>query len=182
MMDRLKEALSELKLGGVIAFPSEGVWGLGCDPNNESAVTKLLRLKQRPMDKGLILVGGTIRHMEPYIEVERYKAKLLTKWPGPHTWVVPTFSTPKWITGRNSSVAVRVSSHPVISLLCGKFGGAIVSSSANLQGETPAKSRKEVEEIFEGIKVVEGKLGILQGPTPIQEIETNNWIRKPNVL
>ena len=132
MMDRLKEALSELKLGGVIAFPSEGVWGLGCDPNNESAVTKLLRLKQRPMDKGLILVGGTIRHMEPYIEVERYKAKLLTKWPGPHTWVVPTFSTPKWITGSNSSVAVRVSSHPVISLLCGKFGGAIVSSSANL--------------------------------------------------
>ena len=72
-MDRLKEALIDLKLGKVIAFPSEGVWGLGCDPNNEVAVAKLLRLKQRSMNKGLILVGGTLEHMKPYIEVEKYK-------------------------------------------------------------------------------------------------------------
>jgi len=182
MMGRLKEALIDLKLGKVIAFPSEGVWGLGCDPNNEVAVAKLLRLKQRSMNKGLILVGGTLEHMKPYIEVEKYKTKLLTKWPGPHTWVVPTVSAPKWITGENFSVALRVSSHPVISLLCEKFGGAIVSSSANLQGKTPAKSRKEVEKFFKGINVVGGNIGVLQGPTPIQEIETNNWIRKPSLL
>jgi len=174
----LNEALVELKLGRVIAYPSEGVWGLGCDPENETAVNKLLCLKQRESDKGLILVGGSLDQMEAYIEVKKYKTKLMTKWPGAHTWIVPTKTTPPWIMGRHSSVALRVSNHPVILSICKLFGGAIVSSSANVQGQLPARSKKEVQKFFKGIPLVEGDLGNIKGSTPIQDIETGRWIRR----
>ena len=177
-MNGLKEALMELKLGRVIAFPSEGVWGLGCDPENENAVKKLLCLKQRESDKGLILVGGNLDQMEAYIEIKKYKIKLMTRWPGAHTWVVPTKTTPSWIMGKHSSVALRVSNHPVILSICKLFGGAIVSSSANLQGQPPARSKKEVQKFFKGIHLVEGDLGSIKGSTPIQDIETDKWIRR----
>ena len=75
-MEGFKEALNDLRLGEVIAYPSEGVWGLGCDPRNKKAVLKLLNLKKRPMDKGLILVASNISQMEPYIDLRKYKTKL----------------------------------------------------------------------------------------------------------
>ena len=132
-MEGFKEALNDLRLGKVIAYPSEGVWGLGCDPRNKEAVLKLLNLKKRPMDKGLILVASNISQIEPYIDLKKYKKKLMTKWPGPHTWVVPTKTVPKWIRGEFTSVALRLTEHPVLKLICEDFQSAIVSSSANLQ-------------------------------------------------
>ena len=78
-MEGFKEALNDLRLGKVIAYPSEGVWGLGCDPRNKEAVLKLLNLKKRPMDKGLILVASNISQMETYIDLKKYKKKLMTK-------------------------------------------------------------------------------------------------------
>ncbi|SVD19717.1 uncharacterized protein METZ01_LOCUS372571, partial [marine metagenome] len=111
-MKGLQQALIELELGGVIAFPTEGVWGMGCDPENELAVKKLISLKERSVEKGLILVGGSLEQMEKYVDILKYKSRLMTKWPGAHTWVVPTKKAPSWITGKHSSVAVRVSDHP----------------------------------------------------------------------
>ena len=109
---------------------------------------------------------------------KKYKIKLMTRWPGAHTWVVPTKTTPSWIMGKHSSVALRVSNHPVILSICKLFGGAIVSSSANLQGQPPARSKKEVQKFFKGIPLVEGDLGSIKGSTPIQDIETDKWIRR----
>ena len=140
-MKGLQQALIELELGGVIAFPTEGVWGIGCDPENELAVKKLIDLKERSVEKGLILVGGSLEQMEKYIDILKYKSRLMTKWPGAHTWVVPTKKAPPWITGKHSSVAVRVSNHPVIFSICKSFGKAIVSSSANFEGNCPARSK-----------------------------------------
>ena len=178
-MKGLEEALVDLKLGKVIAYPSEGVWALGCDPKNENAVNKLLSLKKRPLEKGLILVGGSLDDMKPYIEVKKYQTKLMTKWPGAHTWVVPTSTTPSWISGNNSTVALRVSNHPVILLICKLFKGAIVSSSANLNGSPPARSKKDIKKFFKGVSSIEGKLGRLNRPTPIQDVETGRWLREP---
>lgn len=178
-MNAIEQALEKLNEGEVVAYPSEGVWALGCDPKNEIAVRELLRLKKRPLEKGLILVGANLKQMEPYIEVKKYQTKLMTKWPGAHTWVVPTKATPPWIRGRHTSVALRVSNHPVISSLCKLFGGAIVSSSANLEGDLPARSINQVLKFFNGIASVEGNLGSLKGATPIQDVETDEWIRAP---
>ena len=177
-MKGLEEALLDLKLGKVIAYPSEGVWALGCDPKNEIAVNKLLSLKKRLLEKGLILVGASLDDMEPYIEVKKYKTKLMTKWPGAHTWVVPTKKAPSWITGKHPSVAVRVSNHPVIFLICESFGKAIVSTSANFEGSSPARSKREVQKLFKEITIIEGSLGGLEGPTPIQNVVTKEWLRK----
>ena len=177
-MEGFKEALNDLRLGKVIAYPSEGVWGLGCDPRNKEAVLKLLNLKKRPMDKGLILVASNIRQMETYIDLKKYKKKLMTKWPGPHTWVVPTKTAPKWIRGEFTSVALRLTEHPVLKLICEDFQGAIVSSSANLQGERPSSTKEEVKRIFKDVSIIGGELGSLRKGTPIQDIQTEKWIRK----
>ncbi len=176
-MPEIDKILADLRLGKVIAYPSEGVWGLGCDPNNKRAVLDLLKLKHRPQSKGLILVGSKLDQMSPYIDTEKYKKKLMTKWPGPHTWVVPTKKTPSWIKGQNKSVALRVSSHPVIVEICDKFGGAIVSTSANQQGKPPLKTKEEVRNTFSEVSLVDGSLGDLCGATPIKDIVTNKWIR-----
>ena len=176
-MKGLHQALIELKLGGVVAFPTEGVWGIGCDPENELAVRKLINLKERSLEKGLILAGGSLEQMEQYIDVLKYKSRLMTKWPGAHTWVVLTKKAPSWITGKHSSVAVRVSNHPVIFSICKSLGKAIVSSSANLEGSSPARSKDEVQKLFKEIVIIEGSLGTLEGPTPIQDVETGEWIR-----
>ena len=153
-MEGFKEALNDLRLGKVIAYPSEGVWGLGCDPRNKEAVLKLLNLKKRPMDKGLILVASNISQIEPYIDLKKYKKKLMTKWPGPHTWVVPTKTVPKWIRGEFTSVALRLTEHPVLKLICEDFQSAIVSSSANLQGESPSSTKEEVKRIFKDVSII----------------------------
>ena len=177
-MNGLDEALVDLKQGKVIAYPSEGVWGLGCDPVNEEAVYRLLKLKNRPVSKGLILVGSKLEQMKPYVNINKYKAKLITKWPGPHTWIVPTRTTPSWIRGNYDSVALRVSNHPIIIEICNKFGGVMVSTSANMKGKKPVTTQQEVEELFEGLSIVEGSLGTLNSPTPIQDIQTDKWIRE----
>ena len=178
-MGSISEALIELRQGKVVAFPSEGVWGLGCDPINKHAVKELLRLKKRPPEKGLILVGSSLGQFEPYIDIKKYKSKLMTKWPGAHTWAVPTRTTPPWVTGQYSTVAVRVSKHAVIKSICRSFGGVLISSSANVKGETPARSKEEVQKIFKDIIIVDGSLGSHKGSTPIQDIETDEWIRRP---
>ena len=176
-MKGLQTALADLKLGKIIAYPSEGVWGLGCDPQNEEAVYKLLKLKKRPVSKGLILVGSNIEQMKQYININKYKEKLISKWPGPHTWIVPTEDAPVWIRGKYDSVALRVSSHPTIVEICDKFEAAIVSTSANIQGKKPLRTKQEVEKSFDQLSIVEGSLGSLKGSTPIQDVVTERWIR-----
>jgi len=176
-MKGLQKALADLGLGKVIAYPSEGVWGLGCDPQNEEAVYKLLKLKKRPVSKGLILVGSNLEQMKRYININKYKEKLISKWPGPHTWIVPTADTPIWIRGKYNSVALRVSSHPTIVEICDQFEAAIVSTSANMQGEKPLKTKQEVKNKFDHLSIVEGSLGSLNDSTPIQDIVTDRWIR-----
>jgi len=177
-MDSLGSVINSLKNGEVIAYPTEGVWGLGCDPSNEKAISRLLKLKGRSEAKGLILIGSSLKQFSKFIEVEKYKDKLLEKWPGPHTWLVPPRpEISKAIIGNNEKIALRLSSHKQVIELCEEFKGAIISSSANKENTPTLESPEEIKGIFPDIKVLKGKLGGLNRPSKIQDLLTGELIR-----
>ncbi len=177
MRASVNKAISLLNSGEVIAYPTEGVWGLGCDPNNEDALKKLISLKKRDPQKGLILVGSDILHFSEFVNLEKYGKKMMEKWPGPHTWIVPSMLISPLITGESTSVALRLSDHQTVKEITETFGGAITSSSANIEGKEPAKAKEEVEEAFKETFIVDGELGNLDSATPIQDLISGNWIR-----
>ncbi len=180
----LNQALRVLRGGGVIAYPTEAVWGLGCDPFNAAAIERLLELKRRPMHKGLILVAADMTQIKPLLQglSDDQLAQLEASWPGPVTWLIPDPKgwAPEGVRGRHSSVAVRVSDHPVVRALCSAFGGPIVSTSANRSAAAPARSRLKVNTYFgQSLDyVVPGALGKLERPTQICDLGSKQLIRR----
>ena len=155
-MSSLGSVLEHLYSGETIAYPTEGVWGLGCDPNNSFAIEKLLRLKGRSKEKGLILIGSSFEQFIEFSHVENFKDKLMTKWPGPHTWLVPSKDNlNKLIKGNNEKVALRLSKHDTVRSLCDSFGGALVSTSANKDGMPTLAGPKEILDNFPEVKVLD---------------------------
>lgn len=179
---RVHFAAKQMKLGGVIAYPTEAVWGLGCNPFDEQAVLRLLALKSRPVEKGLILIAADIRMFDPFIyhldDLQRQRLK--NSWPGPHTWLVPNNGLiPEWISGRFSSVALRVTDHPVAAGLSRAFGGPLVSTSCNPQGLPPATTIHQVYRYF-GYQldaVTTGQVGKRTAPSEIRDLLTGAIIR-----
>lgn len=175
-------AVQHLTVGDVIAYPTESVFGLGCDPFNMSAVTTLLQLKKRSLGKGFILVASDFSQVEHLTQPinPRALAQVESTWPGPVTWIFPcTEEAPKWITGDNNSIALRISNHPVIRDLCNAFNGPIVSTSANEKGCLPARSRATLEMLFgkDIAMTVSGDLGKQLKPTTIRDAITGEVIR-----
>jgi L-threonylcarbamoyladenylate synthase len=176
------QAVAALRSGGVIAYPTEGVWGMGCNPFDPTAVAKLLALKQRDIAKGLILVAAAIEQFEPYLRAltPAQLECLRDSWPGPNTWVVPHGrSLPDWITGYKSTVALRVSAHPGVAALAHYYGRPIVSTSANPASRKPARTALEVRRYFGNDLdyILPGKLGGQIGPTPIRDLISGTLLR-----
>jgi L-threonylcarbamoyladenylate synthase len=174
----LAHAANVLHQGGIVAYATESCFGLGCDPTNESTVLRLLGLKQRDVESGLILIATAVEQLSPY--VARFPRKALVTWPGPYTWLLePTPSAPVWITGSHARIAVRVTSHPQAAALCRQAGISIVSTSANRGGESPAESADEVARCFgdQIDYVLPGEIGKLEKPTPITDGVTGKIIR-----
>jgi len=179
---QLAQAARTIHGGGVIAYPTEAVFGLGCDPLNPDAVQNLLTLKQRPMNKGLILIAADIAQLTPFIAplTPEAKTQLAHTWPGPHTWLLPArANTPRWIRGQHDTIAVRVTAHPVAAALCRAAGHALVSTSANPAGKTPAIDTLRVRRYFPNAldDILHGALGTETGPTPIRDLATKKLIR-----
>ncbi len=173
MQVKLQYAARVLRAGGVVAYPTEAVFGLGCDPWNQAAVLRLLAIKQRPMDKGLILIANRLEQLLPFLrplgtEVEQ---RLRETWPGPVTWLLPARpAAPRWLRGRHSKLAVRVTAHPLAAALCEAFGGPIVSTSANASGRPPARSALHTRLRCPGVDLIlSGATGGLARPTPIRD-------------
>ena len=177
-------AAAALRRGGVLAYPTEAVWGLGCDPGDEAAVLRLLALKQREVEKGLILVAARFEQLRPWIDFDALpaerQAEVRASWPGPHTWIVPAgAAAPRWITGIHDGIAVRVSAHPVVVALCDAFGGALVSTSANPAGAPPPARLHDFDAVLLGALdgVVAGDTGGLERPTAIRDARTGQVLR-----
>ena len=180
----LDDAVARLKSGGVIAYPTEAVWGLGCDPFDEAAVLRLLAIKQRPVEKGLILIAAELAQLQPVLDLatvpEARLAEVLASWPGPNTWVLPSSaSAPRWITGTHAGIAVRISAHPTVAALCRAFGGPLVSTSANLAGAPSAFNRDQLDPAVLALVdgTTEGETGGLDQPTPIRDALSGHVFR-----
>lgn len=178
----LREAVRHLSLGGVIAYPTEAVFGLGCDPLNATAVHRLLAMKRREADKGLILVAANLQQLLPYLQPLSTTDidTLQQTWPGPVTWIVPCLpAVPQWLRGKHNSLAVRVSAHPSVQKLCSAWGGPIVSTSANISGHPPARCALDVRRIFHaGVDyILHDDTGGAERPTQIRVLGSDAILR-----
>lgn len=176
----LRQTAKCIHAGSVIAYPTEAVYGLGCDPLNAQAVTRLLAIKQRPIHKGLILIADNPQQLDPFVEWDpAWRGKVQQSWPGPHTWLLPAKADlPVWINGGKPTVACRVTAHPLAAVLCAAAGSALISTSANRAGRQPAKSALQVRLRCVGVDhIVHGSLGELDKPTCIWDAVTGERIR-----
>ena len=186
----LREAARVVAGGGVIAYPTEAVFGLGCDPLDPDAVLRILAIKGRDMDKGLILIAADFGALLPYVEplpTERM-AEIRATWPGPNTWLLPARpETPTWLTGKHDTLAVRVTGHPVAAALCraaARYGshigsGALVSTSANLSDLNPARTALDVRRQLRDAPdlLVAGRCGAHPKPSTIRDGRTGRVLR-----
>ena len=179
---RVARAARIVRSGGVIAYPTEAVYGLGCLPRDARAVRRLLAIKRRSFRKGLILIGADFAQLARYVVLppEPRRSEVLASWPGPHTWVLDARGdVPHWITGVQRSVAVRVTAHPLAAALCRAVGEALVSTSANVSRRPPHRSllklRRDLGRRVD--YVLAGPLGGLARPTVIRDARSGRFVR-----
>lgn len=184
-MENFAQVIAALQQGEVIAYPTEAVFGVGCDPDNEQAVMKLLDIKQRPIEKGLILIAADYEQLLPYIDdsqlTDQQRTTIQASWPGPVTWVMPTKpNVPAFLTGQFETIAVRVTDHPLVQQLCRQFGKPITSTSANLTGQEPGRTVAEVQTQLGHClpAILEGETGGRTNPSEIRDAVTGNVFRQ----
>jgi L-threonylcarbamoyladenylate synthase len=178
----LRRAVEAVQSGGVIAYPTEAVYGLGCDPLEHAAVGRILAIKERDAAKGLILIAAEFRQLLPYLAplTPAVKKKVEASWPGPVTWVLPAAEhVPFWLSGGRETLAVRVTAHPLARTLCEACDMALVSTSANHGGHPPARSDLQVRARFgeEVDYIVPGSVGPHTRPTEIRDGITDRVLR-----
>lgn len=182
MLLNLAEAVQALHSGQVIAYPTEAIFGLGCDPLNRDAVHRILALKHRPLEAGLILIGSSLEQFAPWIGdvPEALLERARQTWPGPVTWLFPKHArVPDYISGQHDTIAIRVTAHPACIELCSAFGGPIVSTSANPRSVAPARSAGEVEGYFGSFiaGILEGPLGGRRQCSEIRDLQSGETVR-----
>jgi len=178
---QIRKAARLLRAGGVIAYPTEAVYGIGCNPLDREAVRRILEIKRRPMDKGVILIASRFEQFAPFVEkpAPEVQRQLDESWPGPVTWLLPCRpETPVWLRGRHSTLAVRVTDHPTASALCEAFAGPIVSTSANASGRPPARNALQARLRCPGIDLyLGGRTGGRERPSEIRDAATLAVVR-----
>lgn len=177
---KLRRAANKIWAGEIIAYPTEAVYGLGCDPLNEAAILRLLALKQRPIEKGLILIAADFEQLKPFLDYDQQILdRVLPTWPGAVTWIIPTQSwVPKWLTGEHQSLAVRVSAHPLVKALCQQLHSPLVSTSANPSRKKPAINPLQVRKYFaEQVTIISGATGGNKNTSAIYDARTGVCLR-----
>lgn len=179
----IQRARNTVACGGVIAYPTEAVWGLGCDPWNQAAVARLLQLKQRNWQQGLILVASRWHQIKPLLHHlhQPQLARLQASWPSSTTWLLPDPDQwiPQWIRGRHHTVALRLSAHPLVVALCDAVDGPLVSTSANRSGLAPAYTSLQVRLAFARNLdyIVPGNVGQQTSPSQICDLYSGTIMR-----
>ncbi|ARC54923.1 hypothetical protein AOQ88_01540 [Candidatus Riesia sp. GBBU] len=181
MLKKIRNFIKFLKNGKVIAYPTESVFSLGCDPDNIKAILSLITIKKRSMKKGFILISSRYEFLKPYIDenkiTEDQKKTILFSAPYSITWVVPVKKgTTKLLTGKFKSIAIRITEFKVIKELCELYKKPLITTSANISGFPPCKTRIDLINQFKNnIPILDGTLGTNINPTKIIDI-SNGYI------
>lgn len=158
MQSLIKEAIAILKAGGLVAMPTETVYGLGADATNEEALRKIFQAKQRPMDHPLIVHLSNYEQIQDWVSFVSPAAERLAKafWPGPLTLILPKAQhVLDIVTGHQQTVGIRIPSHPVAQALLKGFGGGIAAPSANRFGRiSPTTAAAVREELGEAVDLI----------------------------
>lgn len=175
-------AARAVRAGGVIAYPTEAVFGLGCSPIFPEAVERVLTLKRRPPGKGLILVAADVGQLQDLVDLDAVPdpEAVLASWPGPVTWILPARpGVPGSLTGGGPGMAVRVSAHPAVQALC-RLTGPLVSTSANPDGAPPARSLYRVRVYFGAALdyILPGAPGGRRSPSEIRDAISGRILRR----
>lgn len=161
-----------LRRGGLIAYPTESCYGLGCDPDNRAAVLRLLKLKQRPQRKGLILIATSYRQVARYLQplTPAQRRQLHEAGAQAITYLMPArHSAPRWLRGAHDTLAVRITAHRQAAQLCRNANSALVSTSANRSGQCPAKTYAQCRRLFgRKVWVLPGRVGKRKKPSTIR--------------
>lgn len=179
-----KEASTILQNDGVIAYPTETVWGFGCLANKPSALRKLLAIKNRSADKGLILLGNSLDMFNDFVDFSKLSAsqiETLLKPPlTPTSWLVPAKENVSLLVrGRHSSIAIRFATNPSCKELIAELNTPIVSTSANQDGLPICKIKEEIRFLFDKQLdgILEGDVGCRNTPSQIIDLLTKKVIR-----
>jgi L-threonylcarbamoyladenylate synthase len=180
---KLREAARCFQHGGIIAYPTEAIYGLGCDPLNWHAVQRLLQLKQRPVEMGLILIAADFEQLRPFVKAlpDEQMQPILQSWPGPNTWLLPAVDgLPFWLGGKHTTLAVRVTDHPIAAALSVACASPLVSTSANISTRKPAQNPTQVRARIDGksVYIINGRTGGRKAPSTIRDAETGSVIRR----
>ena len=172
-------AAEVLLSGGVIAYPTEGVFGLGCMPDDPDAIIRLLRIKRRDPAMGLILIASRNAQLEGWISMD--PARLPDADPAlPVTWIAPAGErASRLVRGRHAGLAVRLTTNPTAAALCDATDSPLVSTSANLSGEAVARNEYILRRKFAHRVdyIVPGRCGPATGPSEIRDLATGTVIR-----
>lgn len=178
-MASLKISIDALKAGNIIAYPTEAVWGLGCDPFCQSAVENICQLKRRPAEKGMILLVSDWEQaqscIDPNVKINWQPIK--ESWPGPVTWVFPASNSVPNYLQRNSSIALRMPSYPFLQELLTSFGKPLVSTSANISGQESIRAESEVMVVFPTVTTYSGECQNDGKPSTIFDALTGSQLR-----
>ncbi|MEX2496168.1 MAG: L-threonylcarbamoyladenylate synthase [Woeseia sp.] len=176
----IRKAARLLREGGVVAYPTEGVFGLGCLPGDEDAANRICEIKKRDPSAGLILIAASREQLEPWAELPQGGERLEGDMAHPVTWVLPpTAAVPPWIRGRHQGVAVRITAHPVAAALCAAADSALVSTSANISGRAPARNPFVLRRVFGPLVdyIVPGECGPAGSASEIRDFPSGRILR-----
>lgn len=179
----IRRAASSLRSGGVIAYPSDTVYGLGCLPTDTAALKKILAIKQRSVDKGLILLAANRAQLASFTDSGLTEANWQTicaDQAQPTTWLVPAAEDiSPLLCGSHTTIAVRITRHPGSCALCLAVNSAIVSTSANLSGEPSPKAWESLSPAIASKVdlVLQSRCGNSERPSQIRHLRNGQVIR-----
>jgi len=176
----IRHAAHVIRSGGIIAYPTDTIYGLGCDPYDAATVDELNRLKRRPLNKQFILLAGDIEQIKPLVVIDEEQQARITQSTEPTSWIIDASpQAPAWLTDSQNTLTIRISNSIIIKKLCARLGHAIISTSANPSGKEPARNSLELHRYFHNSvhKILASQQKLNAQPSKIIRLRDNHIIR-----
>ncbi|CAN5565796.1 L-threonylcarbamoyladenylate synthase [soil metagenome] len=172
---KIRQAVDALEAGEVIAYPTDTVYGLGCDPMNKKAVDRLYAIKAMDRAHALAFICPDLSDIAKYAIVENHNYRIMRRYlPGPYCFILEaTRELPKLVQSKRKTIGIRVPAHEVTRALARELGRPIISTTAQRAGEDPHVDPREIDVAFSGLGLVldDGEGGGLV-PTTVIDLTT----------